>query len=187
MSKQLPVAALAALCLMLAQHARAYGSGQFNTHLTRCNTCHTGGDPPTVKLTPAERVAKVGARFQVTAGAAATLMLEARTLPGKGLGFAIVADDGLTIESTQADTRVDRQILGHARPLFIANGRYRVPFRITAASASCGRTLMLRTTVLAANRNGAPSGDGMGADSASIVVVCTPPVQSPPAREPPRP
>ena len=186
MSRQLPVAAVA-LWLILSHDARAYGSGQFNTNLTRCNTCHTGGDSPTVKFTPAERVAKVGARFQITAGMPATLLLEAKTPPGKGLGFAIAADVGLTIESTQPDTRVDRQILGHARPLFIADGKYRVPFRITAAASSCGRTLMLRTTVLAANRNGAPSGDGMGAGSAPVFVICAPAVKITPAREPLKP
>jgi len=184
MSKQLRAATVVALSLVLAHDAGAYGSGQFNTNLTRCNTCHTGGDSPTVKFSPSERVAKVGARFQINAGVAATLVLDAKTLPGRGLGFAILADDGLTLESTREDTRVDRQILGHARALFVPDGKYLIPFRLNAPAASCGRTLTLRATVLAANRNGAPTGDGMAASSIQIFVNCPPTVKIPPAREP---
>jgi len=172
MNKQLPVAAVAALWLIVAHDALAYGSGQFNSNLTRCNTCHTSGDAPSVKLTPMARAAKVGAAFQITAGTPASLALEARTRPGKGLGFAIAADAGLTLESTREDTRVDRQILGHARVLFAPDGRYRIEFRLTAPAASCGRKLLLRASVLAANRDGTPAGDGAAAALFPISVNC---------------
>ena len=172
MSRHLPVAALAALALVSSPGARAYGSGQFNSNLTRCDTCHTNGDAPIVTFAPAERAAKVGKRFQITAGVPASLVLDVKTRPGKGLGFAIVADAGLTLEATREDTRVDRQILGHARPLFVPDGKYRVVFRLTAPAASCGRVLVLRASVLATNRNGAPSGDGVAASAATVFVNC---------------
>jgi hypothetical protein len=172
MNKLLPVFALAALWMSVARDAHAYGSGQFNNNLTRCDTCHTNGDAPTLKLTPTARAAKVGAGFQITAGTPASLVLEVKTRPGKGLGFAIAADAGLTLESTREDTRVDRQILGHARVLFVPDGKYRIEFRVLAPATSCGRRLRLRASVLAANRDGAPSGDGAAAAIFPITVNC---------------
>lgn len=178
--------AFAALALVGALDAHAYGSGQFNTYLTGCNTCHGGGATasPSPAFVALERAAKVGARFEITAGVPATLALDVKTPTKKGLGLAVSVEDGITIAAVRDDTRVDRQILGHAHVLFEPSGRYRVPFVLTAAASTCGRSFTLRASVVAANRNGAPTGDSVALTRVAVSVNCAPGAQPPPADKP---
>src|SRR5689334_8493756 len=110
MNKQLAVAAFIA-ALSFAADAGAHAHAQLNPGGARCNGCHTGGRPPTPGSSPGDNASRVGAGFQITGGKRAQILLDVVTQPNQGLGLAVTVGDGLTIESTRSDMRVERQML----------------------------------------------------------------------------
>ncbi len=171
----------AAVALILAGESRAHSRAQFTTSGTRCNACHTGGPAPAASFSNGAGATRAGAGLRIVAGQPASLTLDVATLPGKGLGLAITAAEGLTLESTSADVRVERQILGHRLVILAPTVRYNLPFTLNAPAASCGRTYTLSANVAAVDRNGSPAGDGTVTTATSVLVDCPDAAKSAPA------
>jgi hypothetical protein len=174
MRKQVSQAALAAGVILLASAhgASAHSRMQFTEAATRCSSCHTGGTQPTASFEPGSNATQTGAGLHVIAGQAARLALDVKTVPGKGLGIAIAAAEGLTIESASDTTRVERQILGHRLTIPAPTGSFHLPFVVRGTATHCGRAVTLRASVAAVDRNNAPSGDGTATSAISVFVDC---------------
>jgi hypothetical protein len=174
MNKQTSGAALLTAVLLLGWSgvASAYSGGVFDPKATRCNACHTGGPAPTASFSTATDGMRLGAGFRIRAGQQATLMLMVTAQPGKGLGLAITAADGLRLEGTTANVRVERQVFGHQAVLNEPTGRFVIPFNVTASPASCGRSLTLSANVTTVDKNRSPSGDGTATSATSVLVDC---------------
>jgi hypothetical protein len=189
MKHSIACAALVAGTLVLAPtgDVRAHGRALFTTSGTRCNGCHTGGAAPGASFSPGANARKTGGGLRIVAGQAARLALDVDAPPDRGLGLAITAGDGLTLEAEGDATRVERQILAHRLVIPVPTGKYHLPFTVRAPEANCGRSFVLSASVASVDRNGSPAGDGTTTSATSVFVECAGAAGSAPAAEPPRP